>query len=96
MKGKFFVEEVTQIPEWSATMEGRRVYFEGYLYYANNSCWQIEDASIHYPSDVAGFAAGGYSPATSTIDKLLFSNDNVASIISRLTQAKHGAAGFEN
>ena len=94
-EGIFKIEEVTEMPAWSAALEGRRVYFEGDQFYANASSWMKEDSTAYYPS-VAGFAAGGYYPVTSTIDKLLFSNDNVDSITSKLTQAKYSAAGFNS
>ena len=94
-EGIFKIEEVTEMPAWSAALEGRRVYFEGDQFYANDSSWMKEDSTAYYPS-VAGFVAGGYPPATSTIDKLLFSNDNVDSITSTLTDEKYYAAGFED
>jgi hypothetical protein len=66
-EGIFKIEEVTEMPAWSAALEGRRVYFEGDQFYANDSSWMKEDSTAYYPS-VAGFVAGGYL-ATSTIDK---------------------------
>ena len=92
-EGIFKIEEVTEMPAWSAALEGRRVYFEGDQFYANDSSWMKEDSTAYYPS-VAGFVAGG--SAISTIDKLLFINDNVASITSKLTQAKNEIAGFNS
>ena len=97
MLGTFITEPVATLPVWSSSDESREIYVEdeGKIYRGDGSAWKEIDATAYYPG-VAGFVAGGHSPAISTIDKLLFSNDNVASITSKLTAAKYGAAGFNS